>query len=48
LSTRTAGPRKSALDPDVKDTIAAQLDAAHDRFTAIGHSHHDGNSTSTP
>jgi hypothetical protein len=34
------------LDPDVKDTIAVQLDAAHDRFTAIGHGYHDGSSSS--
>ena len=27
------------LDADVKDLIAGQLDAAQERFAAIGHSH---------
>ncbi len=31
------------LDADVRDILAAQLDAARDRFTAIGHAH-DGDS----
>ena len=35
------------LDADVKDMIAAQLDAARDRFTAIGHGH-DGDSATSP
>ena len=35
------------LDADVKDMIAAQLDAARDRFAAIGHGR-DGDSTVSP
>ena len=31
------------LEADVKDMIVGQLDAAQERFTAIGHSH-DGDS----
>jgi hypothetical protein len=36
------------LDADVKDLIAAQLDAAQERFAAIGHSHHGDSGASQP
>jgi HD domain len=36
------------LDADVKDTITAQLDAAHDRFAVIGHGRHDDSRTIPP
>ena len=36
------------LDPDVKDMIAAQLDAAQARFTAIGHGRDRESGTSQP
>jgi hypothetical protein len=36
------------LDADVKDTIAAQLDAAHGRFAVIRHGRHDDSGTIPP
>jgi hypothetical protein len=34
------------LENDVKDMIAGQLDAARERFAAIGHGHHGDSETS--
>ena len=36
------------LENDVKDMIAAQLDAARDRFAAIGHGHDGDSAVSQP
>lgn len=36
------------LEADVKDMIVGQLDAAQERFAAIGHSHNDDSGTSQP
>ena len=36
------------LEADVKDMMAAQLDAVQGRFTAIGHGHQGDSGTSQP